>query len=81
VDSKATPMPTAATTQRLSVTGAYQRIPRKTFIVASDGGFGSVADRFRAQPGWTVREIASGHDVAIDAPNELAAMLEDAIPN
>lgn len=27
------------------------------------------------------RDIVSGHDVPIDAPDELAAMLEDAIPN
>jgi pimeloyl-ACP methyl ester carboxylesterase len=81
VDSKATPQPTATITQRLRVTGAYQRIPKKTFIVAKDGGFEETANRFRTEPGWTVREIVSGHDVPIDAPDELTAMLEDAIPN
>lgn len=81
VDSKATSQPTATITQKLRVTGAYQRIPKKAFIVAKDGGFMETANRFRSDPTWIVREIASGHDVPIDAPEELTAMLEDAIPN
>jgi pimeloyl-ACP methyl ester carboxylesterase len=81
VDSKATPQPTATITQKLRISGAYQRIANKTFIVAKDGGFEETANRFRADPSWTVREIVSGHDVPIDAPDELAAMLEEAIPS
>ena len=34
VDSKATPQPTATIIQKLRVTGAVQRIPKTTFIVA-----------------------------------------------
>lgn len=81
VDSKATPQPTATITQKLRITGAFQRIANKTFIVAKDGGFEQTANQFRSDPTWTVREIASGHDVPIDAPDDLAAMLEDAMPN
>ncbi|MDZ4392059.1 alpha/beta hydrolase [Cypionkella sp.] len=80
VDSKATPQPTATITQKLSITDAFERIAEKTFIVAKDVGFEHTAHRFRADPTWSVREIASGHDVPIDAPGELAAMLADAIP-
>jgi pimeloyl-ACP methyl ester carboxylesterase len=81
VNSKATPQPTATITQKLHITDAYQRIPNKTFIVAKDGGFEQTANRFRSDTSWTVREIVSGHDVAIDAPDDLAALLEDAIPH
>ncbi|MDB5530432.1 MAG: Salicylate esterase [Devosia sp.] len=81
VDSKSTPQPTATITQKLRITDAFQRIANKTFIVAKHGGFEETANRFRSDPTWTVREIASGHDVPIDAPDELTAMLEDAIPN
>jgi hypothetical protein len=33
--------------------------------------------RARADPGWTVYELPCGHDVAIDMPDELAAILEE----
>lgn len=81
VDSKATPQPTATITQKLRVTGAFERIGKKTFIVAKDGGFSETANRFRRDPTWTVKDIVSGHDVPIDAPDDLAAMLQDATPN
>lgn len=33
---------------------------------------------FRTQPGWTVREVACGHDVPVDKPEELSGLLEEA---
>jgi pimeloyl-ACP methyl ester carboxylesterase len=79
VDQKATPQPSGTFTQKLRLTGAYERIPRKTYIVATGwDGFGKTADKYRNAQGWTVREIATGHDVAIDAPNELVGMLVEA---
>jgi pimeloyl-ACP methyl ester carboxylesterase len=79
VDSKATPQPVATFTERLRVTGAYQRVPQKIFVRATgwQGPFDAVAARARAEPGWTVHELHCGHDVAIDMPDELAAILED----
>ncbi len=78
VDSKATPQPTATFTERLRVTGAYQLVPKKIFVRATGwaGPFATVAARARADPGWTVFELPCGHDVAIDMPDELAAILE-----
>lgn len=79
VDQKATPQPTATFTQKLRLTGAYERVPDKTYILATGwDGFGKTADKYRNAPGWTVREIATGHDVAIDAPDELVRMLVEA---
>ncbi|MDB5554452.1 MAG: Salicylate esterase [Rhizobium sp.] len=79
VDQKATPQPTGTFTQKLRLTGAYERIPKKTYILATGwDGFGKTADKYRDAPGWTVREIATGHDVAIDAPDELVGMLVEA---
>jgi pimeloyl-ACP methyl ester carboxylesterase len=77
VDSKATAQPTATFTEKLRVSGAYQRVPRKTFILATGwaGGFDAVAAAARADPGWAVHEIACGHDVAIDKSDELASIL------
>jgi pimeloyl-ACP methyl ester carboxylesterase len=81
VDSKATPQPTATFTEKLRVTGAYQRVPRKTFIQATgwDSPFGETVAAARTDPSWAVYEVASGHDVAIDAPQKLAEILEACI--
>lgn len=77
VDSKATPHPTACLTQKLNVTGAYDRIARKAYVQATGwDGFSSFAERFRAKPDWTVDGIACGHDIAVEKPDELADLLE-----
>lgn len=81
VDRKATPQPTATFTEKLRVTGAYQQIPKKTFIRATgwNGPFDDTVNTARADPSWTVYEIACGHDVPIDRPDELVAILEKSI--
>jgi pimeloyl-ACP methyl ester carboxylesterase len=81
VDKQATPQPTATFTEKLRVTGAYQQIPRKTFIRATgwDGPFDETVKTLRTDPSWTVYEIACGHDVPIDKPDELIAILAKSI--
>jgi pimeloyl-ACP methyl ester carboxylesterase len=78
VDRKVTPQPTATFTEKLRVTGAYQRVPRKIYVQATgwDTPFGPQAAAARSDPSWTVHEIACGHDVEIDKPDELVAILE-----
>jgi len=34
-----------------------------------------VADKYRNTPGWEVRELACGHEMPIDMPDELASLL------
>lgn len=76
VERHATPQPTATLRDRLAATGAYQRVGTKLFVLAKRGaGFGGVAERFRGQPGWRVEELDCGHDVGIDMPDELVALL------
>jgi pimeloyl-ACP methyl ester carboxylesterase len=76
---KASAHPTASFTQKLEVAGAYQRVPRKSFIVATGwDAFAKTAAKYRGMAGWTVRELACGHDMPIDLPDELAEMLIDA---
>ncbi len=81
VESKATPQPTATFTEKPRVTDAYQRVPRKTFIQATgwDGPFDATVATARSDPSWTVYEVDCGHDVAIDAPQKLAEILEACI--
>jgi pimeloyl-ACP methyl ester carboxylesterase len=81
VDGKATPQPAGTFRQKPRVTGAYQRIARKTFVEATGwDGFRETAERLRADPSWTVRQVACGHDVAIDAPDDLVRILDEAVP-
>jgi len=75
----ATPQPTGTFTERLKVTGAYLKVPRKTYILATGwDGFGSVAAPLRPDPAWTVHELPCGHDVPLLMPEELSALLEQA---
>jgi pimeloyl-ACP methyl ester carboxylesterase len=79
VDGKATAQCAGTFTQKLSITGAWQRVGKKTYIVAPKS-FGEAPAELGADPTWTIREIAGGHDSPIDVPDELTAMLIDAIP-
>jgi pimeloyl-ACP methyl ester carboxylesterase len=74
--SKATAHPSATLTEGVRLTGAYLNIPKKTYVLATDwDGFQSIAAPLRSRKGWKVVELNCGHDVAIDMPDELAAIL------
>lgn len=79
VAALATPQPTGTFTERLELTGAYLKIARKSFILATGwDGFGSVAAPLRNDPAWSVHELPCGHDVPLLMPDELADLLERA---
>jgi pimeloyl-ACP methyl ester carboxylesterase len=72
VDSKMTPQSTACFTEKLTVTGAYQKISRKTFIRARNfPGFAGTLEKIRSDPSWKTYVVDCGHDVMIDKPDEL----------
>lgn len=77
---KATPQPTGTFNEKARITGAYRHVGRKSFVVATgwEGAFEAVAAPLRADPDWTVSELPCGHDVPLDMPDELAALLEAA---
>jgi pimeloyl-ACP methyl ester carboxylesterase len=81
VNSKTTPQPIATLTEKLRVTGAYQRVPKKTYIQATGwaGPFDAPAAAARSDRSWTVYDIACGHDVPNHKPDELTAILEASI--
>jgi len=79
VDGKMTPHPVKCFTDKLKVTGAYQSVPRKTYIRALDfpnPAFDSALERCKADPAWTTTSMKCGHDIMIDQPAELAKILE-----
>jgi isopentenyldiphosphate isomerase len=77
VDSMMTPQPVGVSQQAIRLTGARDLVKQKIYIRAA--GFPSLKfDRYRdaAQAnGWEVREIACGHEIMIDEPEQLTAML------
>ena len=79
VDSKMTPHPVRCFTETLRVSGAYLTIAQKVYIRAREfpsATFDQVFERCRADRAWRAIEMKCGHDVMIDQPTELAAILE-----
>ena len=79
VDSKMTPHPVKCFTEALRVSGAYLTIPKKLYIRARgfpSASFDAAFDRCRSDRTWRTIEMKCGHDVMIDQPAELAAILE-----
>ncbi len=79
VESKLTPHPIHCFTEKLKVTGAYQSIPQKTYIRAplfNMAAFDDALARCRADRSWKTETVTCGHDVMIDQPAQLCAILE-----
>ena len=81
VDSRLTPQPLGVALQPIRLTGARDRVARKTYIRATgwpEAIFDGYLARCRADPTWRACEIACGHDVMVDMPERLAEMLLEA---
>lgn len=73
--------PLATFEQPVRLTGVSARLPR-TYIrctAFANEGFDTAAAKVKAAPGWTYREINTGHDAMITAPGALRAVLLDAV--
>jgi pimeloyl-ACP methyl ester carboxylesterase len=78
VDSQCTPQPIATFTEKLAVSGAHERIGKKTYIRAASypsPGFDAALARVKTDPSWRTYAAPCGHDVMIDAPEWLAKVL------
>lgn len=79
VDRLCTPQPIATFLERISLTGAHERIAKRTYIYAAGWGattgFTPIYERLKGNPSWTVHSVPCGHDVMVDMPGELAEML------
>ena len=80
VDAQCTPQPIKCFTQKLALTGARERIGKKPYIRATtypSPYFDAGLARARAR-NWRTYELDCGHDVMLDMPERLAAILQDA---
>ena len=78
VDGKCTPQPAGTFAQKITLSGACERIAKKAYIRAK--GYGSPAfDAYHAKlqsnPAWRVYEVPSGHDAMVDMPDRLVEIL------
>jgi len=81
VDAQCTPQPLQCFLQKLTLTGARERIAKKTYVRATaypspyfDAGLASA----RAKNNWRIHEVQCGHDLMLDMPERLTEILLDA---
>lgn len=77
VNRQCTMQPLATFRQPLNLTGAVDRIPNVTYILAEGWGrspFPAFHEKAKAK-GWRTLSINCGHDVMLDRPEELADAL------
>jgi pimeloyl-ACP methyl ester carboxylesterase len=80
VDSKVTPQPLGVALQPIRLTGARDRVAKKTYIRAAgwpEAIFDRYLSRCRADPAWRTFEMPCGHDVMVDMPERLAEVLQE----
>jgi pimeloyl-ACP methyl ester carboxylesterase len=78
VDSMMTPQPIGVALQPIRLTGARDRVAKKTYIRASawrQETFDKYLGVCKADPTWRTFEIPCGHDVMVDKPERLAEVL------
>lgn len=78
VDSKTTEQPLGVSLQPIRLTGARDRIPKKTYIWAepyNSPNFRRYYEKCEADPSWTAYKVPCGHDVMVDMPDRLTDIL------
>lgn len=75
-----TPQPAACFGRGVTLSGREREVARKSYILAGahrPSHFEAFHARFAADPGWTAHELPCLHDVMIEMPDELSALLHD----
>jgi pimeloyl-ACP methyl ester carboxylesterase len=78
VDSLCVPQPLGTFTDKIMLTGARDRIARKSYIRAAsyvNPGFDRALAAAKADPSWHTYAVPCGHDVMIDMPEQLTEIL------
>ena len=73
-----TPHPLGCLNEKLALTGGLDRIPIKTFVLATGqmaggaavGPFARIADSMASNPAWRIEKLACGHNTMIEMPEE-----------
>ena len=81
VDRLCVPHPIGTFFQPVKLTGARERIAKRSYIRASayaNPVFDAHAAKLKARSGWRIDEVPCGHDVMVDMPERLTEILSDA---
>jgi len=81
VDRLCVGQPLATFTDKIALTGAYDRIARKTYIRAAsyaNPGFDRALAGAKSDRSWYTYEVPCGHDVMVDMPERLTEILLEA---
>jgi pimeloyl-ACP methyl ester carboxylesterase len=82
-EERRTPQSAYCFSEKAQLTGARERIPHKTYVIATgykNDTFAPVAARLRKRADWRVEEMPYTHDLQHVAVKETADMIESAIP-
>ena len=79
LESLVTPHPLATITDKVTLSGARERIPVKTYVLATGGPqptpFAAMADKIAKDPAWRLEKLACGHNTMLEMPDETLAVL------
>ncbi len=78
VNRHLTSHPYATLTEKIRIGDNADRIPDHIYIHAANWGNPQITKQYelaKQRKGWKVFELASGHDIMIDAPDDLAGIL------
>jgi pimeloyl-ACP methyl ester carboxylesterase len=81
VNSKLTPQPLGTSFTPIKMTGAREKIAKKTFIRLTgyqSPFFDKALAQCRSDKTWRTFEIATGHDIMVNMPDELTNLILDA---
>ena len=81
VDRLCVGQPIGTFTDKIALTGARDRIARKTYIRAksyANPGFDRALAAVQADPSWRAYQVPCGHDVMVDIPERLGEILLEA---
>jgi len=81
VDALIGPQPIATFTDKIALSGARERIAKKTYIRAKgydNPAFDVALAKLKSNSAWRTYEVPSGHDVMVDMPDRLVEILLEA---
>jgi pimeloyl-ACP methyl ester carboxylesterase len=81
VDRLCVGQPIGTFTDKITLTGARDRIARKSYIRAksyANPGFDRAYDAVKSDPAWRTYDVPCGYDVMVDAPDRLTEILLEA---
>ena len=78
MDGLCTPHPIRTFTDKIALTGEYERIARKVYVRAmryENDMFDAAFNRVRTDQSWLKYELDWGHDAMVDMPQEVSEIL------